>query len=524
LRASVLVGAPAWPSTSYSFADALDQEAFDQLELVTTSKFARLASDRGIRYLRRETLEWLDKQGAVRPIGFQTNSGKPALHSKRFSGWDRYARKVWDHPQVDALYSPWQLLYLDAAVNGRYVDVDVTAFLDSDTNLTAKPRSAWRQIHTRRHREWKRLDAAWRPVILLLVRIQNRYFPAVRGTVKMGLGGDDPFRREVASFDPKAVADELGWTSDDIQRLYEWLSFRGTTLDPAKGWFPIFRSLSYREQEKLKDVLRQAHDYYDAAAMLRRWYRDITGELLPDSDEVGAFPPDWRPNWLGHERRMTYDRKDMQRLLGLHGAYPNRIHVLVEGETEKAVLEELILAFRDTDPSALGVKIEPFSGVGNVTVGYFRSAHTPGRRCSSPTTRATSPTPSRRSRSVASSRTCTFALPTRTSRRTTFPSRSSSRSRGRPPPLKASTSTLPRATSATGKRRRRRRAGAMLVGLRRCSSRCSSRPMSGPSSSRRSTSASTSPPSCSPGSRKPTTPMAPSMSGRSSSWPPTLSA
>jgi hypothetical protein len=362
-----MLGSPTWPATSFSYADAVASGAFDQLDLVTDSQFARLAGDRGIKHLKREPLEWLDMQGALRPIGFQTNSGIPVLHSKRFSRWNRYARDAWGRPHVDALYSPWQLLYLHAAVNGRYVDVDVAALLDRETDLTPKPRSVWRMINKRNHREWKRLDAAWRPVILLLVRIQNRYFPAVRGTVKLPPGGGDPFRQEIAAFDAPAVADELGWTSDDIKRLYEWLSFRGTNLDPAKGWFPIFRSLSYLEQEKLKGVLRQANDYYDAAAMLRRCYRDVTGDLLSDSDEVGAFPPEWRPNWLGHERRMTYDRKDMQRLLELHGAYPNRVHVLVEGETEEAVLEALILAFRDADASALGVKIESFSGVGNVT-------------------------------------------------------------------------------------------------------------------------------------------------------------
>jgi hypothetical protein len=365
-----MLGSPIWPATSFSYADALASGGFDQLELATHAQFAKLADSRGIKHLRRDTLEWLDQQGALRPIAFQTNRGALALHSKRFSRWDRHARDVEDRPQVDALYSPWQLLYLDAAVNGRYVDVDVAALLDRETDLTPKPRSVWRMINKRNHREWRRLDAAWRPVILLLVRIQNRYFPAVRGTVKLppGGGGGDPFRREMAAFDASAVADELGWTSDDIKRLYEWLSFRGTNVDPAKAWFPIFRSLSYLEQEKLKGVLRQAHDYYDAAAMLRRWYRDLAnGEVLPDSDEVGAFPPDWRAKWLDHERRMTYDRQDIQRLLELHRAYPNRVHVLVEGETEEVVLEALILAFRDADPSALGVKIESFSGVGNVT-------------------------------------------------------------------------------------------------------------------------------------------------------------
>lgn len=363
-----MLGTPNWPDTSYSFVDALSEGAFSQLELVSHPKFIRLADGRGIKHLKRETLEWLDKQGALRPIGFRTNRVEPTLHSKRFSSWDRYTRRARERQQVDALYSPWQLLYLDAAVNGRYVQVDVSAFLDGRMDLTPKPRSLWRHIHRRNHGEWKRLDEAWRPVILLLVRIQNRYFPAVRGTVTLSPFGGDPFREEIAAFDPRAVASTLGWTNDHIKDLYEWLSFRGKWIDPARGWFPIFRSLSYREQEKLEGALRQAHDCYDAAAMLRRWYRDLTdGEILPDSDEVGAFPPDWRPNWLGHDRRMTYDRQDVQRLLEQHGAYPNRVHVLVEGETEEAVLEALILAFRDAGPSALGVKIEPFAGVGNVT-------------------------------------------------------------------------------------------------------------------------------------------------------------
>jgi hypothetical protein len=368
VRVQTMLGTPAWQRTSYSFADALAESAFSQCELVTVSQFARLADARGIKHLRRETLEWLDKQGAVRPIAFRTDRADPALHGERFSRWGRYARRVRNRSQIDALYSPWQLLYLDGAVNGRYVDVDVATFLNGDADVTPKPRSVWRRIHVRNHREWKRLDEAWRPVILVLIRIQNRYFPAVRGTVTLAPGGGDPFRQEIAAFDPRTVAADLGWTSDDIKRLYDWLSFRGTTIDPAKAWFPIFRSLSYREQEKFKGALRRAHDYYDAAAMLRRWYRDMAdGEILPDSDEVGAFPPDWRPKWLGHERRMSYDRQDMQRLLEQHGAYPNRLHVLVEGETEEAVLEALILAFRDTGPSALGVKIEPFTGVGNVT-------------------------------------------------------------------------------------------------------------------------------------------------------------
>jgi hypothetical protein len=256
-RVSGMLGTPQWPATAYSFEDALTAGAFGQLDLLTHSQFASLADKRGVKHLRREMFEWLDKQGALRPIAFQTNSGAPALHSPRFSRWDRYARDVWGRQQVDALYSPWQLLYLDAAVNSRYVDVDVATFLDGSTDITPKPRSVWRMMHKRNLREWQRLDEAWRPVILLLIRIQNRYFPAVRGTVQMEPEGVDPFRRELAAFDPKAVATELGWTSDDIKRLYDWLSFRGTGIDPLKGWYPIFRTLSHAEQEKFRGVVRQ---------------------------------------------------------------------------------------------------------------------------------------------------------------------------------------------------------------------------------------------------------------------------
>lgn len=353
-------------TTAYTFEDAVASGAFGQLDLVGHGKFASLASSRGIHHVGREKLEWLDKQGALRPIGFLTDpGGAPTLHSERFTRWDRYARDTWGHPTIDALYSPWQLLYLDSAVNGRYASVDLAEYLDTQLDVTPKPRSLWRRIAKRSLQEWKRLDETWHPTILLLTRIQNRYFPGVRGTL-ITAPGDDPYRREIASFDPHAVAAEFGMSGDDIRAMYEWLSFRGTVLDPAKSWFPIFRSLSYREQERFTGMLRRAHDYYDAAAMLRRWYRDMTGEILPDSDELAASP-DARPTWLGHERRMTYDRQDVRRFLDHHGVYPNRVHVLVEGDTEEAVLEKIILAFRPAGPSAIGVKIEPFAGVGNVT-------------------------------------------------------------------------------------------------------------------------------------------------------------
>lgn len=46
----------------------------------------------------------------------------------------------------------------------------------------------------------------------------------------------------------------------------------------------------HREQERFTGALRRAHNDYDAAAMLRRWYRDMTGEIPPDSDELSAWP------------------------------------------------------------------------------------------------------------------------------------------------------------------------------------------------------------------------------------------
>jgi hypothetical protein len=377
-RVDMLVDhAPRLSSVSYSYEDALRHGAFKQRDLVTHKKFADLADKRGVQHLNRERLEALDELGVLKPIGFASDTepfGVALRPEGEFLPWDEFARDDrWGTKVVDAFYSPWQLLYVREAVEGRYANFDLGALLDEGELRAPEAGSDWRRILERRRDDWLGLDAAWRPTILLLIRVQNRYFPSVRGTVTLDPGASDAaFRQEVAAFDPPAVIASLGVTTDDVKRAYEHLSFWGTGLDPVKTWYPIFRTISYREQDKFKDVARRAHDLYDGAAVLRRLYRDATGELLPDSDEVHSWPQDWRQKWLGHERRMTYDGQDMKRLLELRGAYPNRVHVLVEGETEEAVLRTLLRAFRD-EPESLGVRIETFSGVGNLTSRLLRS-------------------------------------------------------------------------------------------------------------------------------------------------------
>lgn len=97
-----MLGTPQWPATAYSFDEALASGAFGQLALINHSQFASLADKRGVKHVRREMFEWLDKQGALRPIAFETNSGAPTLHSERFSRWDRYARNQRGRQEVAA--------------------------------------------------------------------------------------------------------------------------------------------------------------------------------------------------------------------------------------------------------------------------------------------------------------------------------------------------------------------------------------------------------------------------------------
>ena len=200
---------------------------------------------------------------------------------------------------------------------------------------------------------WQQLDDLWRPLLKVLVRLQNRYWPEVWGRTNLITTQDgafvDPHREELQTFDPPAVLEELGLQVAQLGDAYVWLAERGQELETGDGWF-LLRQLAPRAvRRSFRGPARQAQDFYDAAAVVRRFYADLTGETLEDAEVATAAQryghdvvAKRRQALLGHPPTPSFDAEDLKRVLIANALYPHSVHVIFEGESERRLVEGVV--------------------------------------------------------------------------------------------------------------------------------------------------------------------------------------
>jgi hypothetical protein len=125
------------------------------------------------------------------------------------------------------------------------------------------------------------------------------------------------------------------------------------------------RAAPPRARDKFEGDARLAQLVYDGAEILRRLLYDLTGEVEPDVDEVFGWPQDWKASWLGHDRRLVYDRDDFKRILEHKKLSPFGVHVFVEGPSDKELIGGLIDGLWG-DHRRLGVRFPPLGGASEV--------------------------------------------------------------------------------------------------------------------------------------------------------------
>jgi hypothetical protein len=286
-----------------------------------------------------------------------------------FAEWSAYEWSSWGHRTVTERYSPWQILYLRDAVTFGLVGVEIELLLDESETAVLRAHEALREILATHREHWRRLDEAWRNLIKLLVRLQNRYWPLIRGKSKLLIDGRgqriDPFPITVEAFDPGAVLAEFGLEVEDVARVYRYLSDRGSALDTADG-HSLLRSAQRREMRRdwRGDGLLGA-DYYDAAHVIGAFYRELTGTTLalPDvaHDERLA---EARERLLGHPPAVAIDREDIKRTLASLHLDPVWVHVVGEGESERIIVEGLVGALLHPQIAASTIKFTDLRGSG----------------------------------------------------------------------------------------------------------------------------------------------------------------
>jgi hypothetical protein len=367
----------------YSFRRAHEANAFDQFPLLTPSKLRSEARDRGIQCSLStfvEELERFDREGAFSPILFETVDADGAdgivfRDEGDYVPWSQYAVPEWGRAKPRPYYSPWQLLYLNDAVELPKISVSIEWLLNDEQRATLGPTQ--RTLLGQQLEDWRELDREWRDVLLVLLRLQSRYGPSVKGTllkstvnlVRHPQSGEYVDPRELKPpFDAHKVLDELGLNQETLKVMHQRLAVHGMMLggdDPLRYWHMLIRMAPAKQRVKLRGRARRAQDAYDAAEMLRRFNFNLTGELLPNPDDIfDLSDKSWKKRLFGKWPTFSYTRADLAVELRLRDLHPHQVHIVVEGETEKIVCQRVLEALAAMPLDDMGVSIQRLYGVG----------------------------------------------------------------------------------------------------------------------------------------------------------------
>jgi hypothetical protein len=362
-------------AVTYTGRDALEHHAFREFGLLDIKALGKASKARGINLSifessARPALEALDAAGAFRPIYVETAGGELIFSDETpYVPWEQHGG------DCKAFYSHWQLLYLEDAIEMGRVRVDLDWLLDESHNIEHDfpARPFYEQLRTIRGA----LHEIWWATTMALVRMQNRFGPSAKGTLTKNTAsmefdhtvGDfvDLYTPELQNFDAQQALGDLGVTVEQLKQVQRFVSMRGNSLDPIDRWFMLFRMTPFKEREKMKGSARQAQDAYDAAHILGRFVKELTGEIPLGPDEIfDISDKSWKRRLYGRWPIDRFNRNDLRVALESHQMWPHLVNLFVEGETEEIVCTRLLKELSGWEPADLGVTFARIDGVGNL--------------------------------------------------------------------------------------------------------------------------------------------------------------
>lgn len=350
-------------SVSLNWREIYLEGAFAQRELISESTLSRQAKERSVDIgIGRKPFEDLDGAGTLQPIafadgGYWSGFTLPAIDEDAMSfreengplKWqENYAWDAHGYPEVSALYSPWQLLYLDDVVSqGRATISFETLLLDSEQRTNAL--ESIRGFYEGAERDWRSIDEAWRPLLNVLVVLQNCYWPQVSGRVTLlpdparksdwveaGRDGDRP--------SPADLLARFGCSVEELIRAYHFLVLRGVDREPVDGLVMLRRARPRPFQSRWRGNPRRAQDNFDAAEVLRLFLVELTGEPVPAPEAtIMDGRQAERAALFSHGPAATVDREKLKQELVEADLYPHGVEVMVEGVSEARLVDVLIV-------------------------------------------------------------------------------------------------------------------------------------------------------------------------------------
>ncbi len=275
-------------------------------------------------------------------------------------------------PQV--LYHHWQLFwladlqdYLTPAVAWSRLGEGLDDFYEARAKIAAAPDPLPLA-------ELRAVAERWRRAELLLVRVQNAFYPSQRGGPgrTRWSGGVIPGLTEDAAewaieqartLDYEALAAECGVDAGQLEKDYEQLVYAGLHIDPACGLLELLDQVSRQSRERLRGDALRALDFYDAARILRGWHQRLTGgDPLPDVDEYRGVNGTEVKLRRYRTRDVRGNHAVLPILLEEHGLYPWRVQLIGEGASEIAALRLILQEGYGFSFEKLGIAVTDMGG------------------------------------------------------------------------------------------------------------------------------------------------------------------
>lgn len=362
-------------SGNFNFSRAVREWCFVQLPLVELGRMRDMAKSRGLTdfgVLVRGPWEGLDREGLFEPVAYAHHASWSYDQQRALAEGELVIREESGHipweelrasaeqlhgddanPQV--LYHHWQILWLgelqDQLTPGVIwgnLEEGLDGFLETQAKATER-----RSPSQMRERLLETANRR-RSLELLLVRVQNAFYPFERGGPRQSnwLGGavggltddaSDWAIEQLDSLDYGQLAADCETDAEQLASIYESLIVQGRWIDPNVETFDLIDQINRHSLERLKGPARLARDYYDAARILRSWHRRLEGTVrLPDVNDRGG--PRRAGTLAGREEitEVRGNRSVLPSVLEDYGLYPWRVQLLGEGDSEIAALRTII--------------------------------------------------------------------------------------------------------------------------------------------------------------------------------------
>ena len=196
--------------------------------------------------------------------------------------------------------------------------------------------------------------------------LASRYYPQTQGdrrtiTVSAPLEPDEWDWWEYArSWEPRARAEELGVTPEDLREYVSHLQSAASWADPMEPWYDLVQFIRVDERARLKGDARRAQDLYAMEHMGRLFFAELTGSQLSPPDEDRT----WTRESVYGPGTTSDPRLHLEYVANRYHLNPRpRLLLVVEGESEAEQLPRILHTLLDRPASVLGIEIRPLRGI-----------------------------------------------------------------------------------------------------------------------------------------------------------------